>query len=80
MYATSEVRFSMIDGTLEVNAKFAGRKTLNLFDANGTLLKTQAFSGESCKIYMDALRGKAFVVASLESEGRLIKTYKVRMN
>ena len=80
MYATSKVRFSMIDGTLEVNAKFAGRKTLNLFDANGTLLKTQSFSGESCKIYMDALRGKAFVVATLESEGRLIKTYKVRMN
>jgi hypothetical protein len=43
-------------------------------------LKSQSFNGESCEIHMEALRGKTFIVATLESDGRLIKSYKVRMN
>ena len=80
MRAASVVRFSVSENVLMVNAKMAGFKTVNLFDANGTLLMTKSFTGETCEIHMDALRGKAFVVATLESEGRLIKSYKVRVN
>jgi M6 family metalloprotease-like protein len=80
MRVASVVRFSVSENVLMVNAKMAGFKTVNLFDANGTLLMTKSFTGEVCEIHMDALRGKAFVVATLESEGRLIKSYKVRVN
>ena len=80
MRIASMVKFSMSENVLLVNAKMAGLKTVNLFDANGTLLKSQSFSGESCEIHMEALRGKTFIVATLESDGRLIKSYKVRMN
>jgi hypothetical protein len=80
MRVASVVRFSMSENVLMVNAKMAGFKTVNLFDANGTLLMTKSFTGETCEIHMDALRGKAFIIATLESEGRLIKSYKVRMN
>ena len=80
MRIASMVKFSVSENVLLVNAKMAGLKTVNLFDANGTLLKSQSFSGEFCEIHMDTLRGKTFIVATLESDGRLIKSYKVRMN
>ena len=80
MHMASVVRFSVSENVLMVRAKMAGLKTVNLFDANGTLLMTKSFTGETCEIRMDSLRGKAFVVATLESDGRLIKSYKVRMN
>lgn len=80
MRVASMVKFSVSENVLLVNAKMAGLKTVNLFDANGTLLKSQSFNGESCEIHMEALRGKTFIVATLESDGRLIKSYKVRMN
>jgi hypothetical protein len=80
MRVASMVKFSVSENVLLVNAKMAGLKTVNLFDANGTLLKSQSFNGESCEIHMETLRGKTFIVATLESDGRLIKSYKVRMN
>jgi hypothetical protein len=74
------VRISVTDGVLMVNTKIAGRKTVNLFDANGTLLKTEIFKGETCEIRLGKIRGKSFVIATVENEGRIIKLYKVRMN
>ena len=74
------VRISVMDGVLMVHSKIAGRKTVNLFDANGTLLKTEMFYGESCEIRLGEIRGKSFVIATVENEGRIIKSYKVRMN
>ena len=72
--------FSTEEGILRVNAKVAGRKTVNLFDANGSLLMSKTFNEEFCEIHMNTLRGKLFIIATLETGGRLIKTYKVRMN
>lgn len=80
MRFASMVKFSVSEKVLLVNAKMAGLKTVNLFDANGTLLKSQSFSGESCEIHMETLRGKTLIIATLEFNGRLIKSYKVRMN
>jgi hypothetical protein len=57
-----------------------GNKTVRLFDANGALLMTKAFDGESCEIHMDALFKNSLVFATLERGGRLVKSYKVRMN
>ena len=74
------VRISVMDGVLMVHSKIAGRKTVNLFDANGTLLKTEMFYGESCEIRLGEIRGKSFVIATVENEGRIIKSYKVRKN
>ena len=74
------VRISVMDGVLMVHSKIAGRKTVNLFDANGTLLKTEMFYGESSEIRLGEIRGKSFVIATVENEGRIIKSYKVRMN
>ena len=78
--AAQAVRFSVANRVLMVTADVPGRKTVNLFDANGSLLMTSSFNGAYCEIHLEALRGKSFVVATLESEGRLIKSYKVRMH
>lgn len=75
----SAVRFSVTDRVLKIDANFDGRKTVNLFDVNGTLLMRESFSGKYCEIHMDALRGKSFVIASLVSDGQLIKSKKIRV-
>ena len=77
---SAAARLSVDNGTLMVNTKIAGRKTVNLFDVNGTLLMTKSFSEESCEIRMGSTRGKAVVIVTLEHNGRVIKSYKVRMN
>ena len=73
------VRFVSTDGVLKVNANFAGRKTLNLFDANGALLMAKTFNGDFCEIQMNSIRGKMFVIATLESGGQLVKTKRIRL-
>ena len=76
----SAVRFSVADRVLRIETKLTGKKTVNLFDANGTLLKTTSFNGEFCEIHMEKWRGKSFIIATLENGGRLIKSYKLRAN
>jgi len=78
--AASAVRFITNKGLLMVNADIEGHKTIRLFDANGTLLLTKSFDGKFCEVQISPLRGKTFVVATLESNGRLIKSAKVRTN
>jgi hypothetical protein len=75
----SAVRFSVTDRVLKIDANFVGHKTVNLFDVNGTLLMRESFSGKYCEIHMDALRGKSFVIASLVSDGQLMKSKKIRV-
>jgi len=77
--ASSAVRFFVDNRVLRVNANFEGRKTVNLFDVNGTLLLSNTFADQYCEISMDALRGKSFVIVTLESGGQLIKTKKIRV-
>ena len=77
-FANKDIRFSVNQGVLTVNANVNGRKTIRLFDVNGTLLLTKAFDGESCEIRMSSLPGKSFVVGSLEINGRTIKTIKIQ--
>lgn len=75
----SMVNFSAAKGVLVVNAKIEGRKVVRLFDVNGTLLMTKSFDDEFCEVRMDKHRGKPFAVVTLEVDGRLVKTQKVRM-
>lgn len=75
----SMVKFSAAKGVLVVNAKIEGRKVVRLFDVNGTLLMTKSFDDEFCEVRMDKHRGKPFAVVTLEVDGRLVKTQKVRM-
>ena len=77
---SAAAHLSVVNGSLMVNTKIAGRKTVNLFDVNGTLLMTKSFSEESCEIRMGSTRDKAVVIVTLEHDGRVIKSYKVRMN
>ncbi len=77
--ASSAVRFFVDNRILRVDANFEGRKTVNLFDANGTLLLSNTFADQYCEISMDALRGKSFVIVTLESGGQLLKTKKIRV-
>ena len=77
--ASSAVRFFVDNRILRVDANLEGRKTVNLFDANGTLLLSNTFADKYCEISMDALRGKSFVIVTLESGGQLIKTKKIRV-
>ena len=77
---SAAAHLSVVNGSLMVNTKIAGRKTVNLFDMNGTLLMTKSFSEESCEIRMGSTRGKAVAIVTLEHDGRVIKSYKVRMN
>ncbi len=77
--ASFAVRFFVDNRILRVDANFEGRKTVNLFDANGTLLLSNTFADQYCEISMDALRGKSFVIVTLESGGQLIKTKKIRV-
>jgi hypothetical protein len=77
---SAAAHLSVVNGSLMVNTKIAGRKTVNLFDMNGTLLMTKSFSEESCEIRMGSTRGKAVAIVTLEHNGRVIKSYKVRMN
>ena len=77
--ASSAVRFFVDNRILRVDANLEGRKTVNLFDANGTLLLSNTFADQYCEISMDALRGKSFVIVTLESGGQLIKTKKIRV-
>ncbi len=76
---SSAVRFFMDNRILRVDANLEGRKTVNLFDANGTLLLSNTFADKHCEISMDALRGKSFVIVTLESGGQLLKTKKIRV-
>ena len=76
---SSAVRFFVDNRILRVDANLEGRKTVNLFDANGTLLLSNTFADKYCEISMDALRGKSFVIVTLESGGQLIKTKKIRV-
>jgi M6 family metalloprotease-like protein len=78
-YAASAVQFTVADRILKVNANMEGRKTVNLFDVNGSLLMRESFADKYCEIHMDALRGKSFVVVTLESGGQLVKTKKIRV-
>ncbi len=78
--AGAAVRWSVTENVLTVNAKIEGRKTVRLFDVNGSLLLTKSFDGEFCEIRKDELRQDSFVVGSLELDGRTIKTMKVRLN
>ena len=78
-YAASAVQFTVADRILKVNANMEGRKTVNLFDVNGSLLMRKSFADKYCEIHMDALRGKSFVVVTLESGGQLVKTKKIRV-
>ena len=73
------VKLSAAKGVLMVNAKIEGHKVVRLFDVNGTLLMTKSFDGEFCEVRMDKHRGKPFAVVTLEVDGRLVKTQKVRM-
>ena len=77
--ASSAVRFFVDNRILRVDANLEGRKTVNLFDANGTLLLSNSFADKYCEISMEALRGKSFVVVTLESGGQLLKTKKIRV-
>lgn len=72
-------RFTVADGILKVTANIDGYKVLNLFDANGTLLMTNSFKDNACEIQLNKLRGKSFVIATLNVNGRLVKTQKVRV-
>ena len=76
---SSAVRFFVDNRILRVDANLEGRKTVNLFDANGTLLLSNTFADKYCEISMDALRGKSFVIVTLESGGQLLKTKKIRV-
>ena len=76
----SSVKFFVKNKVLRIEAKLNGNKTVRLFDANGALLMTKAFDGESCEIHMDALLKNSLVFATLERGGRLVKSYKVRVN
>jgi len=77
--ATSAVQFSVTNKILRINASLEGRKTLNLFDANGTLLLTHTFKDGTCEIHLNKLRGKSFVIATLNVNGKPVKTQKVRI-
>ena len=79
-YVTSSLRLSVNDGVLTVNANFEGSKTIHLFDVNGTLLLKKTFDGSSCEIRLNDVRGKSFVVGTLESGGRLLKSFKLRLD
>ena len=78
--AETAVRWSVADGTLMMEAKIEGRKTVRLFDANGTLLLTKSFDGEFCEIRMDKLRQNSFVIGLVELNGRILKKMKVHVN
>jgi hypothetical protein len=72
-------RFTVADGILRVAANIDGYKVLNLFDANGTLLMTNSFKDSACEIQLNKLRGKSFVIATLNVNGHLVKTQKIRV-
>lgn len=74
------VRFSVTDGVLMVNANLSGRKTIRLFDVNGALLLTKTFESDFCEIPLSSLNAKSFVVGSLDLDGHLVKTIKVRIH
>ncbi|MBR2091642.1 MAG: M6 family metalloprotease domain-containing protein [Fibrobacter sp.] len=73
------VQFSVENKVLKLNTSLEGRKTLNLFDANGTLLMTNSFKDKACEIQLNKLRGKSFVIATLNVNGKPIKTQKIRV-
>ena len=77
--ATTAASFQVADGILRVTANIEGRKAVNLFDANGTLLMTSSFNDRTCKVQLSKLRGKSFVVATLNVNGHLVKTQKIRV-
>ena len=79
-YVTSSVRLSVTDGVLAVNANVDGQKKIHLFDVNGTLLLDKTFDGNFCEIQLKSLGGKSFVVGTLESGGRLLKSFKLRLD
>jgi M6 family metalloprotease-like protein len=79
-YVTSSVRLSVTDGVLAVNANVDGQKKIHLFDVNGTLLLDKTFDGNFCEIQLKNLGGKSFVVGTLESGGRLLKSFKLRLD
>jgi hypothetical protein len=74
------VRFAVNNGMLTVNANFDGSKTVHLFDVNGTLLLKKTFDGSSCEIRLKNIRGKSFIIGTLESGGRMLKSFKLRLD
>ena len=74
------VRFAVNNGMLTVNANFDGSKTVHLFDVNGTLLLKKTFDGHSCEIRLKNIRGKSFIIGTLESGGRMLKSFKLRLD
>ena len=74
------VRFAVNNGMLTVNANFDGNKTVHLFDVNGTLLLKKTFDGHSCEIRLKNIRGKSFIIGTLESGGRMLKSFKLRLD
>lgn len=74
------VRFAVNNGMLTVNANFDGNKTVHLFDVNGTLLLKKTFDGSSCEIRLKNIRGKSFIIGTLESGGRMLKSFKLRLD
>lgn len=77
--AKSNVRFSVKNGVLAVLTDIEGLKTVRLFDMNGALLVSESFTGSLCKIQMNSLPKKSFVVGSLDVGGRLVKTIRVQV-
>ena len=77
--AKSNVRFSVKNGVLAVFTDIEGLKTVRLFDMNGALLVSESFTGSLCKIQMNSLPKKSFVVGSLDVGGRLVKTIRVQV-
>jgi hypothetical protein len=79
-YVASSVRFAVNNGMLTVNANISGQKKIHLFDVNGTLLLEKTFDGNFCEIQLKNLGGKSFVVGTMESGGRLLKSFKLRLD
>ena len=79
-YVASSVRFAVNNGMLTVNTNINGQKKIHLFDVNGTLLLEKTFDGNFCEIQLKNLGGKSFVVGTMESGGRLLKSFKLRLD
>ena len=79
-YVASSVRFAVNNGMLTVNTNVSGQKNIHLFDVNGTLLLEKTFDGNFCEIQLKNLGGKSFVVGTMESGGRLLKSFKLRLD
>ena len=77
--AKSNVSFSVKNGVFAVLTDIEGLKTVRLFDMNGALLVSESFTGSLCKIQMNSLPKKSFVVGSLDVGGRLVKTIRVQV-